>query len=88
MTSANSGAIPELFDSHCHLNYDYAPKTTDDLVREAQAAGVSTLMTIGTDQDSLAAVIALSEKYPKCLPYGRNPPARGGDDQASGPRAS
>ena len=25
-------------DSHCHLHYDYSPKTTEDLVREALRA--------------------------------------------------
>src|SRR4051812_35013075 len=54
----------ELIDSHCHLNYDYAPKSTDDLVREAMAAGVSTLVTIGVDLGSIDAVQAISEKYP------------------------
>ena len=55
---------PELIDSHCHLNYDYAPKSTDDLVREALEAGVSTLITIGVDLPSLPEVAAISEKYP------------------------
>ena len=35
-------------DTHCHLDYDYSPKTVEDLVREAEAAGVSHLVTIGT----------------------------------------
>jgi TatD DNase family protein len=50
-------------DSHCHLNYDYAPKSADDLVREALAAGVTHLMTIGTDLKSLPEVVAISERF-------------------------
>jgi TatD DNase family protein len=51
-------------DSHCHLNYDYSPKSTEDLVREALSEGVSHLMTIGTDLQSLPKVVAISEKFP------------------------
>lgn len=54
----------ELIDSHCHLNYDYAPKSPEDLVREAGQAGVSTLITVGTDLDALEAMVAISEKFP------------------------
>lgn len=52
-----------LIDTHCHLNYDYAPKTTDDLIREAGLAGVETLVTIGVDLTTIAPVRELSEKY-------------------------
>ena len=60
--SSVSPAI-ELFDSHCHLNYDYAPKTEADLIREAMEAGVSTLVTIGVDLDTIVPVQAISERY-------------------------
>jgi TatD DNase family protein len=53
----------ELIDSHCHLNHDYAPKTPEDLVREAGDAGVSTLITVGTDLEALATMVAISEKF-------------------------
>lgn len=53
-----------LIDSHCHLNYDYAPKTVDDLVREARQADVRAMVTIGTDLPSIEQVRAISEKYP------------------------
>ena len=42
-----------LIDSHCHLNYDYTPKTADDLIREATEAGVEAFVTIGTDLPTL-----------------------------------
>lgn len=56
-------ALPELIDSHCHLNYDYAPKSVDDLINEARAAGVSTLVTIGVDPATLDVVREISERH-------------------------
>jgi TatD DNase family protein len=53
----------ELIDSHCHLNYDYAPKTAADLVREARAAGISALVTVGTEIGTLDAMVAISEEF-------------------------
>jgi TatD DNase family protein len=50
-------------DSHCHLNYDYLPKSAEDLVREAALEGVTHLMTIGTDLKTLADVVAISEQF-------------------------
>lgn len=54
----------EWFDTHCHLNYDYAPKTVDQIVSEATAAGVKTLVTIGVDPQSIADIQAISERFP------------------------
>jgi TatD DNase family protein len=54
----------ELIDSHCHLNYDYAPKTNDDLIREAQAAGIVALVTVGVDLPSIPLMVAISERHP------------------------
>lgn len=54
----------KLIDSHCHLNYDFTPKTAAMLVEEAKAAGVENLITIGTDLKSLSEVVALSEQFP------------------------
>jgi TatD DNase family protein len=52
-----------LIDSHCHLNYDYLPKTVDDLVREAHEQGIETLVTIGVDLGSIEEVQKISEKF-------------------------
>lgn len=51
-------------DSHCHLNHDYSPKTYTDLVNEAHAAGVSHLITIGTEISTLAGVQKISDSFP------------------------
>ena len=53
-----------LVDSHCHLSYDFAPKTADDLVREAHEAGVEYLVAIGTDLENTATLHTLSERHP------------------------
>ena len=55
---------PKLIDTHCHLNFDYAPKTSDDLVREARESGIEILMNVGTEIASIGPIQALSEKYP------------------------
>lgn len=55
---------PALIDSHCHLNYDYAPKTAADLIREANEIGVTHLITVGTEVASISAVVQISEAHP------------------------
>ena len=52
-----------LIDSHCHLNYDYSPKTTEDLIQEAQNSGVNTLITIGTELPTLSLIQKISEAH-------------------------
>ncbi len=51
-------------DTHCHLDYDYSPKTVEDLVREAEAAGVSHLVTIGTQVQTSLQLQSISERFP------------------------
>ena len=53
-----------LIDSHCHLNYDYLPKSLEEVLTEARLAGVEALITIGTDLASIGEIQAISEKYP------------------------
>ncbi len=53
----------QLIDSHCHLNYDYLPKSCSDLVREAHESGVVSLVTIGTDIPSIEVVQKISDEY-------------------------
>ena len=57
-------SAPELFDTHAHLHFrDFA----DDLpavLERARAAGVTRLLTIGTDVPTSTAAIALAEREP------------------------
>lgn len=55
----------EFIDSHCHLIYDYSPKAATDLIREADAAGVKTLINVGTELSSFAPIQAVSEAFPR-----------------------
>ena len=52
-----------LIDSHCHLEYDYSPKTTSDLVQEAYDEGIHYLVTIGTEIQTLDTIQSISESY-------------------------
>lgn len=52
-----------LIDSHCHLLYDYAPKTTDDLIQEAQSAGVSHFINVGVEANQIQNLEKLSDRY-------------------------
>jgi TatD DNase family protein len=52
-------------DSHCHLDFpDFAPER-DAVIARAQAAGVSTMLTIGTRLDQFDGVRALAEANPR-----------------------
>lgn len=53
-----------MIDSHCHLHYDYLPKSAADLVREAEEAGVHTLISVGVDIESLQTIQTLSTEFP------------------------
>ena len=53
----------ELIDTHCHLHYDYAPKSTADLVREAAEQGIHTLITVGVDIASIEPIQKISEAH-------------------------
>jgi TatD DNase family protein len=52
----------ELIDSHCHLNFDYAPKDEAALLADARAAGVVALVTVGTDMKSLPLLAGFSDR--------------------------
>ena len=54
---------PSLIDTHCHLNYDYSPKSLDDLIREGIKNGISHFVTIGTDLTSIPRIQEISDTY-------------------------
>jgi TatD DNase family protein len=54
----------QLIETHAHLDYpDFAPDF-DDVVRRANEAGVTRIITIGTSIESSRRAIELAEKYP------------------------
>jgi TatD DNase family protein len=56
--------MPTFFDTHAHLDYpEFAPDFAEVLAR-AQAAGISKLISIGTNLASSQRAIQLAEKFP------------------------
>jgi len=53
-----------LVDSHCHLDFADFAAERDAVVARARAAGVATMLTIGTRLDEFAGVRAIAETYP------------------------
>ena len=54
-----------LVDSHCHLDFpDFAPER-EAVIARALAAGIGTMLTIGTRLDQFAGVRALAEANPR-----------------------
>ncbi|NOT42676.1 MAG: TatD family hydrolase [Alphaproteobacteria bacterium] len=52
-----------LVDSHCHLDFpDFGPEL-DAVVQRARAAGVGTMLTIGTRLSTFEGVRAIAERY-------------------------
>jgi TatD DNase family protein len=52
-----------LVDSHCHLDFpDFGPEL-DAVVQRARAAGVATMLTIGTRLSAFEGVRAIAERY-------------------------
>src|SRR3984893_13626359 len=53
-----------LIETHAHLDYpDFAPDF-DDVLRRANEAGVTRIITIGTSIESSRRAVDLAEKYP------------------------
>src|SRR5260221_13083106 len=53
-----------LVDSHCHLDFPDFAEERDAIVARARAAGVGTMLTIGTRLDEFAGVRAIADLYP------------------------
>jgi TatD DNase family protein len=54
-----------LVDSHCHLDFPDFAEERDAVVARARAAGVGTMLTIGTRLDQFPGVRAIAEAYPE-----------------------
>ena len=53
-----------LVDSHCHLDFADFAAERDAVVARARAAGIGTMLTIGTRLDEFPGVRAIAEAYP------------------------
>src|SRR5712691_1977022 len=54
-----------LVDSHCHLDFADFAEERDAVVARARAAGVGTMLTLGTRLDEFPGVRAIAEAYPE-----------------------
>ena len=72
----------ELFDTHAHLYFPEFAPDLDDVLARARAAGVRTMVTIGTDGETSRAAVAVAERDPEVwAAVGLHPhDAAGGDD--------
>jgi TatD DNase family protein len=52
-----------LVDSHCHLDFPELAADIDGVMARAAAAGVGTLVTIGTKLSEIDKVLAIAERY-------------------------
>jgi len=60
----SAGSMPIFYDTHAHLDY---PEFTQDLaavMKRAAAAGIAKIISIGTDLESSARAVELSEQFP------------------------
>jgi TatD DNase family protein len=53
-----------LVDSHCHLDFPDFASELDAVIARARAAGVGTMLTIGTRLDRFEGVRAIAERFP------------------------
>jgi len=56
--------MPELFDTHTHLHFPDFVDDLDAVLARARAAGVSAMLTIGTDVETSRAAIAIAAREP------------------------
>jgi TatD DNase family protein len=55
--------MAEFYDTHAHLDYPDFAADLPQLIERAAAAGITRLLSIGTDLDSSARAIALAEQF-------------------------
>ena len=54
---------PELYDTHCHLDYADFREDQGEVIQRALEAGVTRMVAVGTDFASSRAAIELAERY-------------------------
>ena len=56
-------AVPEFYDTHAHLTFPDFSDETEALLQRAHAAGITRVITIGTDLENSRQAIALAEAH-------------------------
>src|ERR1041384_5705714 len=52
------------YDTHAHLDYPDFAEELEQVISRAEVAGISRIISIGTDMKSSQAAIALAEQFP------------------------
>lgn len=52
------------YDTHAHLDYPDFANELPEVIQRAEAAGITRIVAIGTDLESSARAVALSERFP------------------------
>jgi TatD DNase family protein len=55
---------PFFYDTHAHLDFPDFARDLPDVVARAQAAGITKIISIGTDLDSSRRAVAIAERFP------------------------
>jgi TatD DNase family protein len=55
---------PPFYDTHAHLDFPDFNSDLPDVVARAQAAGITKIISIGTDLDSSRRAVAIAERFP------------------------
>jgi TatD DNase family protein len=55
----------KIFDSHCHLDDNSYTQDLDKVIKRAQSAGVTRLMTVGVNGKTSARAVELAESHPE-----------------------
>lgn len=55
--------MPELVDTHCHLDFDRFDEDRELVINRALAAGVSRIVVPAIDLDNIQKVLSLAERY-------------------------
>jgi TatD DNase family protein len=64
MSAQTNSGLPVFYDTHAHLDYPDFAGELPQLVERAQAAGISKIVTIGTDLESSRRAVQLAGEFP------------------------
>ena len=56
--------MPVFYDTHAHLDYPELAADLPQIIERAQAAGITRIITIGTDLDSSRRAMEIAEQFP------------------------
>ncbi|MDA8082787.1 MAG: YchF/TatD family DNA exonuclease [Nitrospiraceae bacterium] len=58
-----SNVSPQFIDTHCHLEMQQFDHDRDDVIRRAKAAGITAMITVGSDSEGIPKAIELAGRH-------------------------